>query len=116
MLRGSPGLYSYAIFEYSKEHPGFNLNTTRIAFMLRKDKFHYMAVGDSRQRYMPLADNRLPGQGQALAYPEAVRLVDPVEPEFKGELVSAVFGNVPASRHPRRSNSEGKEPEHLGIW
>ncbi|XP_057794196.1 probable rhamnogalacturonate lyase B isoform X2 [Salvia miltiorrhiza] len=86
MLRDHPGFYSYAIFEHTEEYPGFNLNTARIAFMLRKDKFHYMAVADNRQRYMPLPDDRLPGRGQELAYPEAVLLVDPVEPEFKGEV------------------------------
>ncbi|KAK4390109.1 hypothetical protein Sango_2074200 [Sesamum angolense] len=86
MLRGSPGFYCYAIFDHSEDFPGFNLNTTRIAFMLRKDKFHYMAIADDRQRYMPLPDDRLPGRGQQLAYPEAVLLVDPVEPEFKGEV------------------------------
>ncbi|KAL3514296.1 hypothetical protein ACH5RR_027013 [Cinchona calisaya] len=86
VLRGFPGLYSYAIFEHLKDLPGFNLNTTRIAFMLRKDKFHYIAVADNRQRFMPLPDDRLPPRGQELAYPEAVLLVDPIEPEFKGEV------------------------------
>lgn len=86
VLRDSPGFYSYAIFEHSKDLPAFNLNTTRIAFMLNKDKFHYMAVADNRQRFMPSADDRLPGRGQQLAYPEAVLLVDPIEPEFKGEV------------------------------
>ncbi|KDP41512.1 hypothetical protein JCGZ_15919 [Jatropha curcas] len=86
MLRGSSGFYSYAIYEHSKEWPGFNLGETRIAFKLRKDKFHYMAIADNRQRYMPLPDDRLPPRGQALAYPEAVLLVNPVEPEFKGEV------------------------------
>lgn len=46
-----------------------------------------MAMADNRQRYLPLPDDRLPGRGQALAYPEAVLLVDPVEPEFKGEVI-----------------------------
>lgn len=45
-----------------------------------------MAVEDNRQRYMPLSDDRLPGRGQPLDYPEAVLLVDPVEPDFKGEV------------------------------
>ena len=45
-----------------------------------------MAVADNRQRNMPLPDDRLPPRGQALAYPEAVLLVNPVEPEFKGEV------------------------------
>lgn len=35
---------------------------------------------------MPLPDDRLPPRGQALAYPEAVLLVNPVEPDFKGEV------------------------------
>jgi len=45
-----------------------------------------MAIADDRQRFMPLPDDRLPGRGQVLAYPEAVRLVNPMEPEFKGEV------------------------------
>ncbi|KAK2981042.1 hypothetical protein RJ640_005934 [Escallonia rubra] len=86
VLCGRSGFYSYAIFEHSKDMPAFNLNETRIAFMLRKDKFHYMAIADNRQRYMPHPDDRLPGRGQELDYPEAVLLVNPIEPEFKGEV------------------------------
>ncbi|XVF36558.1 hypothetical protein REPUB_Repub19eG0067900 [Reevesia pubescens] len=86
MLRGCSGFFSYAIYEHLKDWRGFNLAETRIAFKLRKDKFHYMAMADNRQRYMPLPDDRLPGRGQALAYPEAVLLVDPMEPELKGEV------------------------------
>lgn len=86
ILRGVSGFYSYAIYKHLKIMPAFNLNTSRIAFMLSKDKFHYMAVADNRQRYMPHPDDRLPGRGEQLAYPEAVRLVDPIEPEFKGEV------------------------------
>ncbi|XP_059460743.1 probable rhamnogalacturonate lyase B [Corylus avellana] len=86
LLRGSSGFYSYAIYEHLQDWPAFNLGETRIAFKLRKDKFHYMAMADNRQRYMPLPDDRLPTRGQALAYPEAVLLVNPVEPELKGEV------------------------------
>ncbi|CAK9313024.1 unnamed protein product [Citrullus colocynthis] len=86
MLRGSSGFYSYAIYQHWKEWPGFNLGETRLAFKLRKDKFHYMAMADNRQRYMPLPDDRSPPRGRALAYPEAVLLVDPIEPELKGEV------------------------------
>lgn len=49
-------------------------------------RFHFMSIADNRQRLMPLPDDRLPGRGQVLAYPEAVLLVNPVEPEFKGEV------------------------------
>ncbi|KAL3619596.1 hypothetical protein CASFOL_034508 [Castilleja foliolosa] len=86
MLRGSSGFYSYAIYEHLEGWPGFNLDETRIVFKLSKDKFHYMAMADNRQRYMPLPDDRLPGRGQPLDYPEAVLLVDPIEPQFKGEV------------------------------
>ncbi|XP_042990966.1 probable rhamnogalacturonate lyase B isoform X2 [Carya illinoinensis] len=86
MLRNSPGFYTYAIYDHLKEWPPFNLPQTRIVFKLRKDKFHYMAIADNRQRFMPLPDDRLPGRGEPLATPEAVLLVDPVEPEFKGEV------------------------------
>ncbi|XP_049349502.1 rhamnogalacturonate lyase B-like isoform X1 [Solanum verrucosum] len=86
MLKGSSGFYSYAIYEHLKGWPGFNLDENRIAFKLRKDKFHYMAMADNRQRYMPSPDDRLPHRGKPLAYPEAVLLVNPLEPEFKGEV------------------------------
>lgn len=46
-----------------------------------------MAVEDNRQRYMPLLEDRLPPRGQALAYPEAVLLINPVEPALKGEVL-----------------------------
>lgn len=45
-----------------------------------------MALSDVRQRYMPTARDRMPPRGRPLAYPEAVLLVDPAEPEFKGEV------------------------------
>ncbi|MFS7913225.1 putative rhamnogalacturonan endolyase [Helianthus anomalus] len=86
VLRGSSGFYSYAIYEHLEGFPGFNLDETRIVFKLRKDKFHYMAMSDDRQRYMPLPDDRLHDRGKPLAYPEAVLLVNPVEPEFKGQV------------------------------
>ncbi|XP_074263661.1 uncharacterized protein LOC141586359 isoform X1 [Silene latifolia] len=86
VLQGSSGFYSYAIYEKLKEWPGFNLAQTRIAFKLNKKWFRYMAVADDRQRDMPLPDDRLPERCQTLAFPEAVLLTNPVEPEFKGEV------------------------------
>ncbi|CAN4092305.1 unnamed protein product [Withania somnifera] len=88
LLRGCSGFYSYAIYEHvgSPEWPAFSLGETRIAFKLRKDKFHYMAVADNRQRFMPLPDDRMPPRCQRLAYAEAVLLNNPVEPELRGEV------------------------------
>lgn len=49
-------------------------------------RFKYMAVADNKQRKMPSPDDRVPPRGQALDYPESVLLIDPIEPEFKGEV------------------------------
>ncbi|KAF5740131.1 Rhamnogalacturonate lyase family protein [Tripterygium wilfordii] len=49
-------------------------------------RFHYMAISDKMQRYMPTAADRDPPRGQALDYKEAVLLVNPVDPQFKGEV------------------------------
>ena len=51
-------------------------------------RFQYMAIADNRQRYMPLPDDRLPDRCQILNsdFPEAVLLVNPIEPQYKGEV------------------------------
>ncbi|KAF9591280.1 hypothetical protein IFM89_003231 [Coptis chinensis] len=49
------------------------------------DRFHYMAMADNRQRIMPMPDDRLPGRSEPLAYPEAVLLTNPINPDLKGE-------------------------------
>ncbi|KAF9605278.1 hypothetical protein IFM89_015894 [Coptis chinensis] len=85
MLRGTSGFYSYAIYDHLQDWPGFRMAETRIVFKLRKDKFHCMAMADNRQRIMPMPDDRLPGRGEPLAYPEAVLLTNPINPDLKGE-------------------------------
>ncbi|PKA47812.1 hypothetical protein AXF42_Ash020215 [Apostasia shenzhenica] len=72
VIRGSSGFYTYAIYEHLEAWPDFNMAETRVAFKLRKDKFHYMAIADNRQRIMPMPDDRTAGRCQQLAYPEAV--------------------------------------------
>ncbi|XP_010244708.1 PREDICTED: probable rhamnogalacturonate lyase B isoform X1 [Nelumbo nucifera] len=84
MLHGIHGLYCYAIYEHLEGWPDFNINETRIVFKLRKDKFHYMALSDTRQRMMPMPEDR--AKGQPLAYPEAVLLTNPTNPDLKGEV------------------------------
>lgn len=46
-----------------------------------------MAIADNRQRFMPLPEDRLRHRGKPLDFPEAVMLVNPKEPEFKGEVL-----------------------------
>ncbi|XP_010249437.1 PREDICTED: uncharacterized protein LOC104591982 [Nelumbo nucifera] len=86
MLRGSHGFYTYAIFEHLNGWPDFDLGVARTVFKLRGDKFHYMAISDSRQRHMPSQDDRSPQRAEPLAYKEAVRLTNPGEPEFRGQV------------------------------
>uniref|UniRef100_A0A1D1YZG3 rhamnogalacturonan endolyase n=2 Tax=Anthurium amnicola TaxID=1678845 RepID=A0A1D1YZG3_9ARAE len=86
MLRGCSGFYTYAIFEHLQGWPDFDVSVARAVFKLSKDKFHYMAMADDRQRIMPMPDDRLPPRGQPLAYKEAVRLIDPINPDLKGEV------------------------------
>ncbi|XP_024964825.1 rhamnogalacturonate lyase B-like [Cynara cardunculus var. scolymus] len=86
LLHGSSGFYTYAILEHLAEWPSFNLDYTRLVFKLRRNKFHYMVVSDYRKRDMPSAIDRTPERSQILDYPEAVLLVDPIEPRFKGEV------------------------------
>uniref|UniRef100_M4EPT3 rhamnogalacturonan endolyase n=1 Tax=Brassica campestris TaxID=3711 RepID=M4EPT3_BRACM len=86
VLRNSSGFYTYAIFERLQGWPAVEIDNIRLAIKLDKDKFDYMAISDERQRYMPLPDDRIPPRGKPLAYPEAVQLLDPIEPEFKGEV------------------------------
>ncbi|RWW66961.1 hypothetical protein BHE74_00025631 [Ensete ventricosum] len=86
MLRGCSGFYTYVIYEHREGWPDFDLAETRVAFKLRKDKFCYMAIADNRQRFMPMPDDRMPNRSQQLAYPEAVLLTNPVNPDLKGEV------------------------------
>ncbi|CAN1341065.1 Rhamnogalacturonate lyase [Linum perenne] len=86
LLRGSSGFYSYAIYEHITEWPPFEIGETRLTFKLRKDKFQYMAMADNRRRIMPFPEDRMSGKCQQLAFPEAVLLTNPRDPNLKGEV------------------------------
>ncbi|XP_004288871.1 PREDICTED: probable rhamnogalacturonate lyase B-like [Fragaria vesca subsp. vesca] len=116
MLRNSSGFYSYAIYEHLKEWPAFNLPQTRITFKLRKEMFQYMAIADNRQRNMPLPDDRLPERSQILNsdFPEAVLLVNPIEPQYKGE-VDDKYQYSCENQNLRVHGWICKDP-HVGFW
>ncbi|KAI3832433.1 hypothetical protein MKX03_020667 [Papaver bracteatum] len=86
MLKGLSGFYTYGIYEHENGMPDLNLNTTRVAFKLRKDKFQYMAISKTQQKPMPLPEDRVPPRGELLEFKEAALLVDPVNPELKGQV------------------------------
>ncbi|GAB2270253.1 hypothetical protein Dimus_005158 [Dionaea muscipula] len=73
MLRGSLEFYSYGIYAQRL----IMVLLIRIAFKLSKNW----------QREMPLPDDQLSGRCQVLPYSEAVQLTNPVEPEFKGQVL-----------------------------
>ncbi|KAK1576099.1 hypothetical protein Q3G72_010941 [Acer saccharum] len=84
LRRGLSGFYYYAILEREKGWPDVDIDQTRIVFKLQQEMFHFMAITDDRQRIMPMMEDRK--SGQALAYPEAVLLTNPINKEVRGEV------------------------------
>ncbi|KAI9111331.1 hypothetical protein K1719_017021 [Acacia pycnantha] len=84
LLRGSSGFYSYIIFERPEGFPAAKLEQIRTVYKLQEEMFHYMAISDTRQRYMPTMRDRK--RGKTLDYPEAVLLTNPSNETFKGEV------------------------------
>ncbi|KAL6144278.1 hypothetical protein ACLB2K_054973 [Fragaria x ananassa] len=73
LQRGRSGFYAYAIFERLEGWPEAKVDQIRMVFKLQQAKFRYMALSDTRQRFMPTAYER--GiYGIKLAYKEAVLL------------------------------------------
>ncbi|XP_027909278.1 uncharacterized protein LOC114168587 [Vigna unguiculata] len=84
LRRGDSGFYSYAIFTRPPGLPAVTVDQIRIVYKLDEDRFHYMAISDTRQRKMPTAEDRR--TGQVLAYPEAVLLTHETDPQIRGEV------------------------------
>ncbi|KAL8160461.1 hypothetical protein V2J09_001998 [Rumex salicifolius] len=84
MYKGLAGFYSYKILDREANFPQANIHQIRAVYKLHKNMFHYMAMSDDRQRLMPMPKDR--ASGQVLDYKEAVRLIDPVNPDMKGEV------------------------------
>lgn len=51
-----------------------------------------MALSDDRQRVMPMPEDRV--TGQPLAYPEAVLLTNPINPELRGEVTLRISHTI----------------------
>ncbi|KAK9904376.1 hypothetical protein M0R45_000810 [Rubus argutus] len=84
LQRGGSGFYAYAIFERLEGWPEAEVDQIRIVYKLQQAKFQYMALSDTRQRIMPRASDR--DHGVKLAYPEAVLLTNPSNPDLRGEV------------------------------
>ncbi|WVZ11500.1 hypothetical protein V8G54_016030 [Vigna mungo] len=84
LRRGDSGFYSYAIFTRPPGLPAVTVYQIRIVYKLDEDRFHYMAISDTRQRKMPTVEDR--STGKVLAYPEAVLLTHATDPQIRGEV------------------------------
>ncbi|KAG9440119.1 hypothetical protein H6P81_020284 [Aristolochia fimbriata] len=84
VLRGSSGFYSYAIYERLQGWPGFGLAQMRLTIKLRREKFRYLVVDDTRHSLMPAMEDREPPRARPLAYKEAVLLVNPTDANLTG--------------------------------
>ncbi|XP_060185168.1 rhamnogalacturonate lyase B-like [Lycium barbarum] len=89
MLRDTPGFYTYSILERLEGWPVSYIQNLRIVYKLQQDMFHYMAVTDERQRFMPTELDRK--NGKVLDYKEAVLLTNPTNPDLKGEVDDKYF-------------------------
>jgi rhamnogalacturonan endolyase len=78
-----------------------------------------MAISDDIQRYMPSIEDRVAPRCAPLAYKEAVLLVDPVEPQFKGEVDDKYqysLDNKDNAVHGWISGGGGRSNPAMGFW
>ncbi|KAM7515832.1 hypothetical protein LguiA_005415 [Lonicera macranthoides] len=112
MLRGSPGFYSYGIFERLKGWPDVHIGQARIAFKLQKKYFHYMALSDDRQKFMANDDDR--NRGRVLDYQEAIHLTNPANPALKGEVDDKY--QFSCNNEDNRVHGWISSNPHVGFW
>nr|ABA96404.1 LG27/30-like gene, putative, expressed [Oryza sativa Japonica Group] len=129
MLKGSSGFYCYAIFEHVRDWPALNISEARLAFKLNTDnlilktcvherfvRFNYMAISDDIQRFMPSATDRDAPRGAPLAYKEAVLLVDPKEPQFRGEVDDKYEYSLDNKDNRVHGWISSNHPNPMGFW
>ncbi|PUZ44957.1 hypothetical protein GQ55_8G181500 [Panicum hallii var. hallii] len=116
MLRGSSGFYCYAIFEHARDYPALNITEARLVLKLNTGKFNYMAITDDIQRYMPSAIDRDEPRAVPLAYKEAVLLVDPKEPQFRGEVDDKYQYSLDNKDNVVHGWISDSDPNPMGFW
>ncbi|KAK3118323.1 hypothetical protein QOZ80_9BG0697260 [Eleusine coracana subsp. coracana] len=75
-----------------------------------------MAVSDDIQRYMPCAADRDAPHGLPLAYKEAVLLVNPKEPQFKGEVDDKYEYSLDNKDNIVHGWISSTHPNPMGFW
>ncbi|KAL1365474.1 hypothetical protein AAHE18_03G290900 [Arachis hypogaea] len=115
LRRGDSGFYSYAIFDRPDEgFPGVEVDQIRFVYKLLKDRFSYMALSSTRQRTMPTMRDR--ETGQILAYPEAVLLTKPSNPQFRGEVDDKYQYSCENSENNVHGWISLQPDEPMGFW
>ncbi|XP_051220497.1 uncharacterized protein [Lolium perenne] len=116
VLKGSSGFYTYAILEHAADTPAIDISLARIAFKLNTERFNYMAVSDGIQRYMPRDSDREAPRSSPLAYREAVLLVDPSDPQFKGEVDDKYQYTLDSKDNRVHGWVSSGHPNPIGFW
>ncbi|RLM98634.1 rhamnogalacturonate lyase-like isoform X1 [Panicum miliaceum] len=116
MLKGSSGFYCYAILEHASGWPALSIAEARLAFKLNPAKFNYMAISDDIQRHMPSAADRDAPRAAPLAYKEAVLLVHPIEPQFKGEVDDKYEYSLDNKDNVVHGWISSRHPNPMGFW
>lgn len=57
-----------------------------------------MAITDEKQRIMPMPEDILPDRSKQLIVPESVLLINPINPDLKGEASENLFYHVQPSK------------------
>ncbi|XP_051126823.1 uncharacterized protein LOC127248504 [Andrographis paniculata] len=111
LMKDSPGFYTYTLVEHLEGWPAFRIQEARIVLKYQ-EKFNYMAVSDSRRRFMPTPEDRDEGRCQSLAFKEAVLLTNPLENDFKGE----VDDKYHYSSENYKNKVHGWVGDGVGVW
>jgi rhamnogalacturonan endolyase len=53
-----------------------------------------MAITDEKQRIMPMPEDLLPDRGKQLIVPESVLLINPINPDLKGEVHAYIYNQL----------------------
>ncbi|KAG8089166.1 hypothetical protein GUJ93_ZPchr0011g28882 [Zizania palustris] len=75
-----------------------------------------MAISDDIQRFMPSAADRAAPRGAPLAYKEAVLLVNPMEPKFKGEVDDKYEYSLDNKDNTVHGWISSNQPNRTGFW
>nr|XP_017237060.1 PREDICTED: probable rhamnogalacturonate lyase B isoform X2 [Daucus carota subsp. sativus] len=83
---GDSGFYCYGIYERPPGCRAFDLAQTRMVFKLQRERFHYMAITDEKQRIMPMPEDMDDTRSKQLIVPESRLLTNPINPDLRGEV------------------------------